>query len=300
METTFVNVGEYRFQIIENTYFFREKIHSKSFKIGGNIPDCVNVSVSYGNGEPIFAKIPHALYDPECSFDTPLEHGGGSVTMIKTLLQHVHRQLPQINLLEFDDMSNIECATELEKSKGSKNRKIGTHVYSTPLYYFSIAFNGETWYEKHFGARQKDPEKHEAYRTRINNLLNTTEYKNGSNFQQFVVMASLEKEKEKDIRDELQPYYEKAKTLGGFFKSIPKTERCRLVRNWIPSFMEMHLQDVFSNTGWVMDLPGSVMTGGKKRKTRKYYCPGKIVRNPKDYYGRQDVGATINDCFWND
>lgn len=294
MKETIVNAGKYKFKITENSFFLREKIFSTNFKIGGNIPDCVNVSILYNDKEePSSAKIPHAMYDPDCSFETPLEHGGGSVIMIKTLLKHIHKTLPQIPLLEFDDMSEIECATEEETSKSSRNRKRGTNVYPTPLYYFSIAFNGMTWYEKNFGAKQKDQEKHEAYRTRINTLLYSKEYKKELSFRDFAISAFINFELV-DI-EELQQYYEKAETLGYFFKSIPRNDRCRLVRNWIPSFMKHHLKDVFSNNDWVIDLPGSIMTGGSKRKTRKYYCPGKIVRNPINCYNRQDVGATM-DC----
>lgn len=94
METTVVNVGKYRFQIIDNSLFYDGKVYSRNFKIGGNIPDCVNVSISYRDGQPL-ASIPHVLYDPECSFNTPLDKGGGSVVMIKTLLNHIQQVLPE-------------------------------------------------------------------------------------------------------------------------------------------------------------------------------------------------------------
>jgi hypothetical protein len=41
-----------------------------------------------------------------------------------------------------------------------------------PLYYLSIAYNGETWYEKYFRAVQEDTTKQNAYRVRVNKMLN--------------------------------------------------------------------------------------------------------------------------------
>jgi hypothetical protein len=80
--------------------------------------------------------------------------------MIKTLLEYVHKQLPTISEINFEDKSNIECATDIEKEKKSKFIKKGTIIYPIPLYYFSIAFNGETWYEKNFNAIQQNENKH--------------------------------------------------------------------------------------------------------------------------------------------
>jgi hypothetical protein len=143
--TTFINVGKYKFQIIDNTLSSRGQIYCRSFKIGGNQSDCVNVSITYNQNQPISASIPHILYDPDCSINIPLDRGQGSVVMIKTLLQHIHRQIPTITEVSFEDKSNIECATDYEiQKKGSRFRKRGTNVYPIPLYYFSIALNGET------------------------------------------------------------------------------------------------------------------------------------------------------------
>ena len=37
--------------------------------------------------------------------------------MIKTLLNHIHRQLPTLTEVKFEDKSNIECATDSEIEK---------------------------------------------------------------------------------------------------------------------------------------------------------------------------------------
>ena len=312
---TEVNVGKYKFIITDNTLSAREEIYCRNFKIGGNHSDCVNVSISYKNNEPISASMPHIIYDPECSMDTPLDRGGGSVIMIKTLLQHIHAELPSITEMLFEDKSNIECASEIQKNAAIA-RKRGTNIYPIPLYYFSIAFNGKTWYEKHFNARQKNESKHTAYKTKIASLLYSEEIKKSTEFIEFLRIAQPPVE----IIEELEAYYNKSATFSDFFTqlrtlraqpasprsfinipeggimnlqrctSIPHIDRCRLVRDWISTFMEHHLHDLFSNKDWVIDIP--FLIKGGKRNTKKYYCPKGRIRHTKTY---KDFGVDVND-----
>ena len=267
---TNITVGKYIFQITDNTLYAREQIYCRNVRIGSKHTDCVNVSISYSENQPVSASIP---YDPDCSIDIPLDRGEGSVIMIKTLIDYIHRQIPTIREIHFEDKSNIECATENEIQKGSKYRKKGTNVYPIPLYYFSIAFNGETWYEKHFHARQKDMNKHNQYRAKIKEMLYSKELKTNTTFLRFLEIAQPPME----VIDELEPYYN-ADTFGNFFQSIPKHDRCRLVRDWISIFMSYHLKGVFSNMDWVIDIP--LTKKGGRRNTIKYYCPkGRIMHN---------------------
>jgi hypothetical protein len=286
---TIVNIGKYKFQIIDNTLSLREEIYCRNFKIGDNSnnSDCVNVSIKYNQNKPVSASIPYIVYDPDCSIDSPLDRGQGSIIMIKILLRHIHKQMPTITEINFEDKSNIECATESEiQKKGSRFKKKGTNVYPIPLYYFSIAFNGETWYEKHFNARQKDTNKHMKYKIKIQDLLYLSEIKTNTSFLQFLEIAQPPIE----IISELEYYYNKADTFGNFFQSIPKPHRCRLVRDWITVFMTYHLKDVFENTNWVIDLPIAII-GSNKQNTRKYYCPkGRILYN-KTY---KDFGINVS------
>ena len=269
-----VTSGKYVFQIIDNTVIFRDEIYFRNFKIGGKLNDCVNISVKYQDNNPIYVSIPHVMYDSDCALNVDLEQGPGTILMIKALLKYIKTELPVIEVIHFEDKSNIECANTSEKEKKSKSMKRGSHIFPIPLYYFSIAFNGETWYEKHFNARQKDPVKHAKYKEKIDLLLNSEEYKSNISFKDFysnLQYFSVE------VMDELESYYNNAKTFGIFFQSIPKNDRCRLTREWIQTFMNNHLKDVFSNTDWIIPLPISEMVRGGKRKTSKYYCPkGKI------------------------
>lgn len=213
------------------------------------------------------------MYDEESSNDTHLDRDEGSITILKTLFQYIHKQLPTITEVRFEDNSNIECIDENE----------------IPLYYFSIAFNGETWYEKHFNARQKDKIKHDKYKAKINELLYSTQLKPNTSFIQFLQIAKPPME----IIDELEKYYIASNTFGLFFQSIPKKDRCRLLRDWISTFMEFHLHNLFSNTGWIIELPIR-LKGGKsgKNNTRKYYFPKGIIKHTKTY---KDFGVDVFD-----
>ena len=302
---TVVNSGKYTFQITDNTLLYGDQIYSRNFKIGRPTTECVNVSISYKSNSPVSAYIPYVAYDPECSIakysgrfasatgegvrgltradlssrvnNMPLDSGRGTIVMMKTLLNHIHKQIPTLTEVKFEDKSNIECATDVEIStKGSRFRKKGTHIYPIPLYYFSIAFNGETWYEKHFNARQNDSKKHAAYKTRINTLLNIPETKSAITFLKFLEITSPPSE----ILEELSKYYERAETFGKFFQSIPKVDRCRLVRSWISAFMSSQLNGVFDNSDWIIDIPSFITGGGKRNTKKRYYCPKcKVHRN---------------------
>ena len=286
MTTTPKNVtkGKYTFQITDNTILFRDEIYCRNIKIGGINVDCVNVSIFYKNNLPDIASIPYIMYDPYCSIGNTLDKGNGTILMIETLLEYIQKEIPSIKEIHFEDKSNIECATEYEiQKKGSRFRKKGTHVYPIPLYYFSIAFNGETWYEKYFNARQKDRNKHDKYRAKIDNLY-SEELKTNTSFLRFLEIAQPPVE----LIDELEHYYNKSGTFKDFFQSIPKPERCKLTRDWISTFMSYHLKDVFENTDWLIDLIDE--KGAGRRKTRKYYCPTGFIMHNKTY---KDFGIDI-------
>lgn len=274
-----VTSGPYTFQIIDNTLLSRDKteIYSRNFKIGGTYPDCVNVSVIYENNKPVDACMPNLFSDPECSFSQPLDKGEGTILMIKTLLQYVYTQLPSLTHVKFDDKSSIECATEEDLKKGSRFRKKGTYVKPMPLYYFSILFNGQTWYEKHFNAKQID-DRHQLYRRRIDEFLYLTDFKTNMEFDKFVSLF----DKREDEMIELYQYYKNTNTFYKFVRSIPRDERCRLVGPWIEQFMKFILKDVFYNENWIIKLPIE-MRGGKKKtrnnKSKKYYCPNGFITN---------------------
>ena len=281
METTNISIGKYRFKIIDNILTYNEKIYSRNCKLCGNVSYSVTISIRYNNSdEAVSAYIYHNDNDPEYDIDINLEKEEFTNIMIKTLLEYVHKKIPTITEVYFEDESNIEIQN---KSEYREKRK---KIYSIPLYYFSIAFNGVTWYEEQFNAHQKDESKHIQYREKIKNLLYFKEEKSNTTFIQFLQII----QPTNDVIDELLKYYNNSTTFGDFFTSIPKMDRCRLVGDWISRFMKYYLNDVFSNTDWIIELP--VTMRGGKMNTRKYYCPkGRICHN-RTY---NDLGIGVDD-----
>ena len=282
-----VKKGKYTFFITKNIETWNDVITGINYKIGGNIRDCVNISVQFDNNVAVSASIPHAMYDEECSLYEPLGRGEGSIIMIKTLLICIKSLHPELKKIRFDDMSSIECATrgcdgaERVVTDLDKNR-------SMPLYYLSIAYNGETWYEKYFRAVQEDTTKQNAYRVRVNKMLNDITEK-PSEYIDFLKITKVPM----NIRVELENFYTNSKTYSEFFHLIPKQDRCRLLRPWIKEFMNYYLKGVFSNFDWEIQL--SNIRGGSLSKTRKkqnknYYCPNGFNRN-MNYL--KDIGANV-------
>jgi hypothetical protein len=294
MTTELITIGKYKFNIKDNISTTEEGlVYNRNFKIGGDYDDCVNVSIKYNtSGKAISAKIPTLVYDEECSIESPLDRGEGTILMIKTLLRYINHKIPEINEFVFEDKSNIECGTEEEKYQ-KRRRKRGTYARPLILYYFSIAFNCVTWYEKHFNAYQQDLLQHRKYRIRIKELLKKKEMK--PSFNEFLLIAQPPMK----YIEELKSLYEKNSTYGEFFTSMSKDDRCRLVREWLPTFMEYYLKDVFKNTDWVIDVrkmdEKQEQCGGTRKRSRcrssrnnKYYCPlGRVKLSFKDI----DIGA---------
>lgn len=271
-----VKKGKYNFFITNNIETWNGVITGINYKICGNIRDCVHISVQFDNNVAVSASIPHTMYDEECSLYEPLGRGEGSIIMIKTLLIHIKSLHPELKKIRFDDMSSIECATDehLEINR------------SMPLYYLSIAYNGETWYEKYFRAVQEDTTKQNAYRVRVNKMLNDITEK-PSEYIDFLKITKVPM----NIRVELENFYTNSKTYSEFFHVIPKQDRCRLLRPWIKEFMNYYLKGVFSNFDWEMQL--SNIRGGSKKQNKsekKYYCPNGFNRN-MNYM--KDTGAIV-------
>jgi hypothetical protein len=280
-----VKKGKYTFFITNNIETWNGFKTGINYKICGNIRDCVNISVQIDNNVAVSASIPHTMYDEECSLYEPLGRGECSIIMIKTLLMHIKSLHPELKKIRFDDMSSIKCATneDLEKK--------GTNLLSMPLYYLSIAYNGETWYEKYFHAVQEDTTKQNAYRVRVNKMLNDITEK-PTEYIDFLKITKVPM----NIRVELEHFYTNSKTYTEFFHLIPKQHRCRLLSPWIKEFMNYYLKGVFSNFDWEIQL--SNISDGSLSKTRKtqnkgekkYYCPNGFNRN-MNYL--EDIGANV-------
>jgi hypothetical protein len=276
-----VKSGKYTFIIKENTFTREEEIMYTSLQIGGDYPDCVSIFIYYTDNNPSSAKMPHAMYDEDCVDTTNnvyLEKGDGSRTMIQTLISYIRQKYPTITDIEFDDMSSIECAADEEITRKPMS-----------LYNLSIAYNGQTWYEKYFGARHQNMELHTKYRERVATLLYDKAIK-PTNYNDFIKITRIPQ----SLWIEVFEYYKQSETYSKFFHLIPKPERCRLLRPWIDTFMAHYLKKSFTNMDWT--IPTLVRGGKKNRKTRRktirFYIPKNIQLN-KVY--QPNLGVSMDD-----
>ena len=288
MESTIqIKNGKYTFIIKETMYDRDGLLLYTTIKMGGDYADCVNVSIVYKDNKPVYAKMPHVMYDEECAYNEHsntkiiLQKGNGSKIMMQTIIAYIKQKYPLITEIRYDDMSSIECATETE-TKSAITRKRGSNIKPMPLYYLSIAYNGQTWYEKYFNARMQDIDKHTKYRERVNLLLSSKPV----DYNEFIRISYVPKQ----LWTELFEYYKTAETYSNFFHAIPKQDRCRLLLPWIDAFMRHHLNRVFSNNDWVIPL---TVSGGKRKTQRKRgYMPIGIKLN-SGY--SNNMGITMDD-----
>ena len=267
METTanIIKVGGYTFKITETKMIYGgDRIISHTFKIGGDYDNCISVSYSYRNNKPVSAKIPHALYEPECAIGTSLEKGPGTVLMLKTLLRYVHNKIPEITTFEFDDMSHIDCAP-----KDMSKQPPRPSIKPLSLSYLSIAYNSKTWYEDKFNAKMLDHATYKRYRDAIQFL--EMEDKKPS-FVDFLQIAQPPKEQ----YDYLESIYNSSKTYRDFFNKIPKSKRCEILLPWLVQFLNYYLKGVFSTNGWEINVNTMNITEGGKRVHKRYTRKSKL------------------------
>ncbi len=258
---TTVTSGPYTFQITDNTLFSRtnNEMYGRNFTIGRTYQDCVQISIITENNEHIDASMRILRNNgQEWSISN-----GHMYNMIKTLLHYVYAQMPTLTHINFHDKSHIEYAAN-DEDEDTQN---ALHDDPIPLYYFSIVFNGQTWYEKYFNANQHNQVRHGQYRKRVAEFLYEHEYKTHIQFGKFV---SLFNKREEEM-NELVEYYNHANNFNDFFQSIPEQDRCRLVGPWIQQFMKYILKDVFYSEDWIIHFPQQIT--GENNETHKYYYP---------------------------
>jgi hypothetical protein len=267
MEQEIIKIDKYIFRIKSEYMKYGDYTIGLVITIGGDYDKCASVSYSFNNNKAISACLPHLLYEPECTIGSDLEKSGGTVKMIKALLEYAHKKVPEIHTFTFDDMSKIEC---VEKNLSEKPpRKLKDPI---DLYYFSIAFHGMTWYELNFNAKMKDRIAYENYKKALNFLT----YKDAKPalFKDFLEIAQPKSYQIEYLKEK----YEKTETYRDFFNSIPKSDRCKYLQHWLTHFMKNRLSNTFKNYDWEIDLLDmqTKRTGGKYRSTRKKNSHTKI------------------------
>ena len=287
MEEEIIKDGKYTFKIKNEIMRYGDRIMSHTITIGnttskdvaleptivggGDYDKCATVSYKYNGKTPISASLPYLLYEPECTIGSDLERSGGTVQMIKTLLNYAYKKVPDIHIFEFDDMSKIECVGKDLSLKPP--RKLREPI---DLYYFSIAYHDMTWYELNFNAKMIDKSKYEKYRNSLEFLKNKEE-KNKILALDFLQSINCPV----DHVDYLKEKYEKTETFRDFFKSIPRDDRCKYLQHWITPFMENYLKKYFFNKGWEIDILD--MESNKPAKVGGKYTRKRNIKNRIKY-----------------
>lgn len=257
----YIKSGKYTFKITRNILSYDNRIISHTYKIGGDTYDsCVNISYQYSKDNiPISVSIPHLLYEPECSVETNLEKGGGTEIMINTILEYAYNDVKTLPIFYFDDMSHIDC---IEKDvKLQPPRKL---IMPVNLAFFYIAYHGKTWYEARFNAEMKNKEKYKKYRNSLTFLTNPDDKLSYADFLQLIKLSS------NDEIEYLKGIYESSATYRDFFEKIPKDKRCKILYQWLNTFMKKYLTpDVYSNEDWEIDIRKINKSKGGRRHYRR-------------------------------
>lgn len=283
-----IDVGSYIFKIVDKSSIHEGRIYCRRFTItnefaenettDGEYFESIEVVVSYRERHPVYAKI---NYGEDYAIDTHVDDGKFSVILRNTLFKYVHTKIPSITEICVRDTTSFESALDIELRKTDVNR----FVKPIEFYYFSIAFNGKTWYEHQFRARLRNPEKHAIYRKKVDWFLHSKELKSSMDYTSFLHIDSTSFLQFNDepfaIIDELERYYKDVSsiTFGDFFQSIPEKDRCRLVGGWVNKVVLHFLDDAFTNEDWVIDIPTQITIVA--RNNEHYYCPkGRIWNTP--------------------
>jgi hypothetical protein len=263
MEVEHIKAGKYTFTVKNDIMKYGDRIMSHIITIGGDYSKCGSVSYTYKDNTPISAKLPHLLYEPECSIGSDLDKSGGTVQMIKALINYAYKKVPEIHLFQFDDMSKIDCVEkDLSQSPPRSLKK------PIDLNYFSIAYHNMTWYELNFNAKMEDKEAYKKYRNSLG-FLTSKEEKDKLKALDFLQSIQCPVEHVEYLKEK----YEKTETFRDFFKSIPRDDRCKYLQHWITSFMEKYLKKIFINEDWEIDVldmesKRNTKVGGKYTRKR--------------------------------
>lgn len=286
----------------EEIYFFKTSFHTfkaivkrkdNTIRIGGQYDNCVNITIDYeGDNSAILSYIES---EPECALDSFLEDGQGS-DMLKGSLQFVNSIFPNMKLFYLDDMSQIECGSNLKLGFPPRKKQL-----PLSLPYLSIATNGKTWYEKYFNAKHRNSELYNRYRNGVRNLLQPIK----DRYESFDVFAKYFRLSEKNIKI-IEPFFDPEQSWQRFFQSIPRASRCDAFYNWLEDCINIIINSTFIPSKWVIDIDTMPKTtveivqsltrsnntrknGGKRRsyirRTTRKAKKSRIFLSHKRYHG---------------
>lgn len=222
--------------------------YTVSYKCGGdaiNKVQCIDFVVQFsGTVENIVTEaiLNNLVYDEGCSLGALLERGEKFQNLLKGFMGFIKQRHPQIENVILSDCSTIECVMGANKNQKKK----------TSLKHFSIAFNGQTYYEKHFGARLIT--NHDKYVAGVAKLSVATEKMPYEYFKNtFLKVDYLAKDAK------IKEHYESSQTYREFFDKFADTaERCYLLAPFIEQFITFILSKTLNLTMWHIPIDDQI------------------------------------------
>jgi hypothetical protein len=156
----------------------------------------------------------------------------GTLDMIKACITFVFKRFPSIKHVTLIDNSKIKCTNKVDLDLG-------------PHY---ISKYGQTWYERHLGARLEDQNTQNKYNSFINKLKGPKPF----DFKHFK-QTYLIKSRVRNLHDVLEPLYDSSETLQSFLQQCNKEFECMIFEGWLSYFVSAFSGIRFWDTYWTID-----------------------------------------------
>lgn len=171
--------------------------------------------------------------------------------MLHKVIAMIKKVFPHIKEIRLTDASFIPC-----------NRPEGDIL---DLFTYNIALYGKTWYEMHFGAKQRS----EAYDKALAEYLKEQPTDFEGWLSEIEMQNTFAFDWIEDRYEEIRNLYVGSRTYPDFYEKLSKmmefTEKCRFFKTWLVEFMMKRVPD---HRSWYIPLCG-VQSGGKHEEGEK-------------------------------
>ena len=199
--------------------------------------------------DPTIASLVLTKYSPACAENRPLLGGEGTIDMITSAMSLVKQLCPFVKEFDLNDnrqgwRSRPHTGYSIcSPCVGDASSKQCDNGSSISLPYFYLTNHHKTWYEAKFNARLKPDNLMESYQHTLQTLLQ-------SPLEPFdVFQARFLSRVNQVLKDAIRQSYEKAETVGTFFKQLYDQHGtkmvCMLLQGWIDEYMRLMKMEPF-------------------------------------------------------
>jgi hypothetical protein len=250
-----VTTPRYKFNVTISTRDYRVYKQYTVF-VGGKSKGCVVITLGSPPTNSRYASmVSNAAQIPSCSVDKLLERGEGTKYMMKLALRLIKDNVFAAYGYEF----SCESERTFELTDRSS---FPCGDYSISLAHVSVALYGQTWYEKHFGAKLKDDSMRERYNDAVG-AMSKQEHKRP--FIEFMGLYGYSVAKEH--LKVFESLYTKADTYQAFFRALREdaslsSDYCTILQGFVSDFVngEMGGVNLLNQTWTIQNVPSIDMT----------------------------------------